>query len=126
MQTIRLLIVDDEPALCWSLASFMEEFGHEVTVAESAEEALGILNTIDFDAGIIDLRLPGMSGDKLIPEAHKLQPDMVFLIHTGSSDYTVSPEVEAVGLSKHDVFMKPLEDMTVLQDRLECILKKGN
>ncbi len=124
MKTIRLLIVDDEPTLCWSLKSFMEDFDHEVTTAGSAEEALEILKNESFDAGIIDLRLPAVSGDKLILKIHTLHPDMKFLIHTGSVDFTINSELEAIGMTKNDIYLKPLIDMTVLIDRLERILMK--
>jgi hypothetical protein len=60
------------------------------------------------------MRLPGINGDTLILKAHEIQPVLKFLIHTGSTNYSVSRSLEEIGVKKDQVFRKPLLDMSVL------------
>src|SRR5260370_33879586 len=58
-----ILIVDDEPAICWSFREALSDEGHEVRVAASAEEALRLASDgCRPDAVVMDVRLPGMDG----------------------------------------------------------------
>ncbi len=118
----HILIIDDDTSVCWSLARFLDEFGFNITAVESAEEGLLLMEDNSFDAGVIDLRLPGISGDAFIIEAHKKVPAMRFLIHTGSSDYELSQELIDIGIRKEDVFIKPLLDLNVIREALEKII----
>jgi len=114
-----ILIVDDEPSIRESLAEFLRDFGMLVSTAGNAEEGLALLAKQPFDLLIADLRLPGMSGDLMIPKAHRLQPDLRFLIHTGSIDYRLSNELLSLGLTAQQIILKPLADLTLLVDTIE-------
>lgn len=115
----RVLIVDDELSIRESLAEFLRDFGMEVTASGEAEEALKLLTKNRFDVLIADLRLPGITGDAMIPKAHLLQPELRFLIHTGSIDYRLSEELLALGLTHKHIIFKPLSDLTSLIDTIE-------
>src|SRR4051794_30298845 len=58
----RVLIVDDEPSICWAFRDFLGELGHKVELASSAEEGLRIARGGLLDAVVLDVRLPGMDG----------------------------------------------------------------
>jgi DNA-binding NtrC family response regulator len=117
-----ILVVDDEETIRESLQMFLEAQGWIVIPAESAEQALTILDRQPCDGGIADIRLPGRSGDALVTEAHASQPDMKWIIFTGSMDFRLGPELLAIGLSPRDVFAKPLGDMGLLVTRLRELL----
>ncbi len=117
----RVLVVDDESSIRESLAEFLRDFGMQVDVSASAEEALIRLNEIPYDLLIIDLRLPGITGDAMIPKAHKLQPDLRYLIHTGSIDYRLSSELITLGLSPDQIILKPLSDLNSLIGKIEAL-----
>ncbi|MCF8067714.1 MAG: response regulator [Desulfobacterales bacterium] len=117
--SVKVLIVEDEVTIRNSLSAFMEDFGFDVSTAESAEEALKILEDTPHDAAIIDLRLTGMSGDMLIINAYKLQPLMRFVIHTGSSGFRLSKELKQIGLLPEHIFLKPQPDLEKLA---QCVL----
>src|SRR6185369_5083595 len=56
-----VLIVDDEPAICWAFREALTDDGHAVHLAASAEEALRLTdNGCRPDAVVMDVRLPGM------------------------------------------------------------------
>ncbi len=56
----RVLIVDDEPSICWAFREALADLGLQVEVAASAEE--GLRKAGAFDAIVLDVRLPGMDG----------------------------------------------------------------
>jgi len=111
---LRVLVIDDEPTVRTSLAAFLEDQDFEVTVADSAEQALSLLHEAAQDVAVVDLRLPGMSGETLIQQAHLLQPALRFLIHTGSVSYRLSPALRRLGMRPSDIFQKPLNDLAQL------------
>ncbi|MCF6179610.1 MAG: response regulator [Geopsychrobacter sp.] len=121
----RVLVIDDEPSIRESLTEFLEDFDFKVTAASSAEEGLEILKQQPLDAVVADLRLGGMSGDTMIPLAHKLQPHLHFLIHTGSAGYHLSEELIDLGMTPKSVMLKPLPDMMILIDSLENLLAQA-
>ncbi len=114
ISNIKVLVVDDEIAVCSNVAAFLEDEGFMVFSAVSGEEALDILLKQKIDVAIIDMRLPGIDGDMLIVKAHELQPLLKFLIHTGSINYSISSSLEEIGIRTEQVFRKPLMDMGVL------------
>jgi DNA-binding NtrC family response regulator len=64
---MNILLIDDEPLLVDETAEMLESFGHSVTSAGSAEQALKELSiSDDYDVLLSDMRMPGMSGLDLI------------------------------------------------------------
>ena len=114
ISNIKVLVVDDEIAVCSNVAAFLEDEGFTVFSAASGEEALDLLLKQKIDVAIIDIRLPGIDGDTLILKAHEILPELKFLIHTGSTNFSVSRSIEDIGVKEEQVFRKPLLDMSVL------------
>jgi CheY-like chemotaxis protein len=73
LRAIRVLVVDDHEDTVIVLQMLLEHFGYDVRVAFSAQEALSIASRFIPDLGIIDIRLPDMSGYEL---ARKLREDI--------------------------------------------------
>ena len=122
--TKTILIIDDEAYIRKSAKSFLEDYDFNVSRAESAEEALEVLKKGHFHAAIIDLRLPGMSGDMLIQKINSLYPGMRFVIHTGSVGYVLSEDLKNIGMKTNHVFFKPMPDLTVLIETILSLVKK--
>lgn len=120
----KILILDDENAIKENLVLFFEDEGFLVNSVGSAEEGLILLEEGNkFDLGIIDIRLPKMRGDKFILEAHKINPDMKFIIHTGSMNFELlNSELLAIGLTNKDVFKKPIIDIDALVKRIKEVI----
>ena len=111
---IKVFVVDDESVVCSNVAALLEDEGFTIFSAASGEEALDLILKQEIDVDIIDMRLPGINGDTLILKTHEIQPVLKFLIHTGSTNYSVSRSLEEIGVKKDQVFRKPLLDMSVL------------
>jgi two-component system nitrogen regulation response regulator GlnG len=63
----KVLVIDDEPAICWGLAELGKRLRHEVFTAPSAEAGLELARSRRPDAVLLDVRLPGMDGVAALP-----------------------------------------------------------
>jgi DNA-binding NtrC family response regulator len=120
---IRVLVVDEEPSIRESLVEYLDDFDFDVSSAENAEDALELLARTPQDVAIVDLRLPGMSGETMIQRAHEMMPAMRFLIYTGSVGYHLSEELERIGMRSEDVFTKPLTDLSLLIKSIQKLMQ---
>ncbi len=119
---IRILVVDDEESIRESIGAFLEDYNFQVSLAESGEEALEVLKDSNYNLAIVDLRLPGISGESFMVQAHEILPGMKFIIHTGLVGYELSEELISLGITSNQIFFKPISDMTQLIDRIEELL----
>lgn len=118
---IHILVVDDEEVVTETMTAFIEDWGFRVFSAVDGDTALEILKKEQIDIAIVDLRLKNYDGNAFILKAHGLNPDLKFLIHTGSTAYTITPEIAALGIDEDDVLWKPIRNFNAL---LETILRK--
>ena len=77
-----LLVVDDEKNMRLSLETIMSEEGYQYRAAESAEEALRLLEEDEFFMVITDARLGGMSGYDFLTKAKSRFPNLPILMIT--------------------------------------------
>lgn len=123
-ETISILIVEDEEMVRVNLEDFLEDEGFELKCADSGEQGLGFLNAGRFDIAVVDMRLPGINGNTFIKEAGKIQPNLKFVIHTGSTFYSLPPELREMGITNEQILLKPLSDMSVLSRVIRKLLSE--
>jgi CheY-like chemotaxis protein len=81
---LRILAVDDEPAITRALSRLLRPMGHVVTTAESAEQALERLDVDAFDVIVSDLGMgAGMNGWELADQVRQRWPTTRFVLATG-------------------------------------------
>jgi DNA-binding NtrC family response regulator len=114
----HFLILDDEESIRQSIAAYMEDEGYIVFQAGSGEQALDIIRSHRIDEAVVDIRLPGMDGNAFMIEARKILPDIKFVVHTGSADYTPPDAVKALGITAKKVMIKPAGDLKILKNAL--------
>ncbi|RYD16820.1 MAG: response regulator [Lysobacteraceae bacterium] len=73
IRSLRLLVADDQPANITVLVRLLEKAGHQPFVVHSGEEALEAIEQDRFDAAIIDLHMPGISGLDVLRQARAMQ-----------------------------------------------------
>ncbi len=112
MPRILVLVLDDHPSLRRNLMALLEDEGFDVIGAESGEHAMQLMR--DIDIAIVDIRLPGMSGNEFILAAHAQHPELKFIIHTGVVGYSLPDALRNIGLTDESVFAKPLADPDAL------------
>ena len=89
-KTKRMLIVDDEETLTFSLyqSFILEKRNYEVVTASTGEEASEKIAESPFDLVITDISMPGMSGLELLSKIKEMHPGTEVIIMTayGSDD----------------------------------------
>lgn len=117
----KILLVEDEEMIRINLEDFFEDEGREISSAESGEEALKLLKEETFDIVITDMGLPGIDGNEFIRQASKLQPQIHFIVLTGSVEYYLPEEFKALNIKDNQILNKPLKDMMVLNELIESL-----
>jgi two-component system nitrogen regulation response regulator GlnG len=103
----HVLIVDDEPSICWGFRELLAEDGHEVSIASSAEEALDIASQTTPDAVVLDVRLPGRDGLSAIKDLRRRVGDAPIIIVTAFGNLETA--VRAVEEGAYDYLAKPFD-----------------
>ena len=104
-KALRVLFVDDERPLQELMRSELPRLGHEVTVCADGKAALKALEKGIFDAAILDLRMPGMSGIDVLEHLKKVAPDVEAVVMTGHA--SMETAVQAMRLGAFDYITKP-------------------
>ncbi len=110
----RVLVVDDEAIVRESIRDWLKDAGYVVEIAESGEQALEMIRKQAYQVMVLDYRLPGESGMKVLTKARGIQPNLKSIIITAyPSEETVG---EAKKLGAIDYLIKPLvpEDLEKL------------
>ena len=84
-ETIRILIVDDNPAIAETLADILKVKGFTVRPAASGAQALQILREQPVDILLTDVKMPGMNGLELYRATRKLYPGLITIFMTAYS-----------------------------------------
>ncbi|WP_243367185.1 response regulator [Fundidesulfovibrio soli] len=124
IEEAELLVVDDEAPVRLSLAAYLEDEGFLVRTADSAEQAIDVARSNPPHLAVVDLRLPGMDGAALILELARDHPGMKFLIHTGSTKFSLSEDLKSAGLDDSHVFFKPVLDMGEMVRKITTLLQE--
>lgn len=82
----NLLLVDDEVGILRALRRLFRRAGYQISIAESAEEALERLAVEEFPVILSDFRMPGADGGALLQRAAELDPPCVGLILSGFAE----------------------------------------
>lgn len=105
----RVLVVDDEPLIRWSVTETLAGLGLVVEQAGDAATALRLITTapFEFDVIVLDLRLPDMRDLSLLATIRQLQRDASIVLMTAfGTDEIVE---RAIALGAHSVLNKPFE-----------------
>ncbi|MBN2445433.1 MAG: sigma-54-dependent Fis family transcriptional regulator [Phycisphaerae bacterium] len=105
--SIRVLLVEDESLIRWSLRQKFEERGFRVTEAADGAAALEALDAGTFDLIMLDLKLPDMTGLEVLREARAHDSDAVTIMMTAYSN--IETAVEAIKLGAFDYVAKPFQ-----------------
>ncbi len=113
---LRVLFVDDEAAIREVMRIELPRMGHDVTICEDGQSALVALDKITFDAAIVDLRMPGLSGWDVVDHINKVSPETEVIISTGHG--SIDEAIQAIRRGAYDFLPKPcklIDIATVLQ-----------
>ncbi len=103
----NLLVVDDELIVRDSLDKWFREEGYDVTVAESAQDALTKMAAKRFDLALVDIKMPGTDGVELQRRMREIDPEMIVIIMTGYA--SVETAIAALKNGAYDYVSKPFD-----------------
>jgi len=118
---IRILAVEDEPAIQRLLGAVLARGGYDVVAAATAREALGLLARGGIDAVLLDLGLPDRDGLELIG-AIRSTGTFPILVLTARTD--IAEKVSALDLGADDYVTKPFDGDELLA-RLRSSLRRS-
>lgn len=101
-----ILVVDDEPIVRESLRDWLLDAGYKVATAETGEEALELVQSQDFAIVVLDVRLPGKTGIKVLKELKMLKPQIKSIVITAYPTAELSAEAKRLGAV--DYLVKPI------------------
>jgi DNA-binding NtrC family response regulator len=115
---LRILFADDEAHLRDLMQMELPRMGHEVTVCPDGAAALKALEKGSYDAALLDMRMPGLTGIEVLGKIRQISPDTQVIILTGQA--TVDTAVQALRLGAFDYLTKPCKwaELEVLLNRV--------
>lgn len=111
-RSAKILIIDDEESIRFSLSGILEDEGYSVLEAESGEAGLDVLGKNDVDLVFLDIWLPGMDGHRVLEQIRAAYPHLPVLMISGHA--TIDHAVAAIKNGAHDFIEKPLSLEKVL------------
>jgi PAS domain S-box-containing protein len=109
----KILIVDDEPSIRFTVSEFLRREGYAVVAAADYDAALAAFAEGDFDAAVIDIVLPRKGGVLLLEELHARAPDLPVVMMTGEPNILILPEIVRAGA--YDFLTKPVTKDVLLR-----------
>jgi len=119
----KILIVDDEEDISTSVKQIVESMGYEGKTANGGKQALELLKKESFDLVLLDILMPGMSGQEVLekiradPKLKNRKAAFLTVVELGQEGLKVMKELKPVGY-----FQKPIDPVD-LRKKLKKILK---
>ncbi|HEY0836976.1 MAG TPA: response regulator [Azospirillum sp.] len=112
----NILVVEDIPAVLFSLRMVLQVGGHQVTTAANGAQGLALLKEGRFDLVVTDIWMPGTDGAAVIAEGRRVAPDTRFLAITGGSpNGTVTADrLQGESFGADRILFKPFERDEIL------------
>lgn len=118
---MRVLVIEDEPDLLEALGQALREAGYAVDEASDGRNGLFKAAGTDYDAIVLDLMLPGISGWDLLRELRKSKTTPVLIL---TARDTLPDRVRGLDAGGDDYLTKPFE-LPELLARLRALIRRG-
>ena len=120
MQSMRILVVDDEEPIRESLSAWLQKDGYQVNMAESGQAALDCIGDCLFDLYLVDIKMPGMDGIELLGRIKEIQSDANIIMITAHG--SIQTAVEAMKRGACDYICKPFDpdELSLMTERVSA------
>ena len=119
--TMRILVVEDEPRLLRSLAKALREEGYAVDTAEAGDEGLYKAESYDYDAVVLDIMLPKLDGWEVLGRLRKQKQTPVLMLTARDAP---KDRVRGLDTGADDYLVKPF-DLPELLARLRALIRRA-
>ncbi len=116
----RILIVEDNREISKLISDFLQQNEYEVRAVYDGDNAEKLLKNQDFDIVIMDLMLPGISGEQLIRDFRKYSDKPVIVI---SAKSMMETKLEMLRIGADDFILKPF-DLNEVLVRIQVVLRR--
>jgi signal transduction histidine kinase/DNA-binding response OmpR family regulator len=103
----RIVIIDDEPRMCDSLAALLTGEGHEVMAFQRAPEAAEVIRRQKVDLVITDIKMPEMNGIEILRAVKQVDDGIPVILLTGYA--SLDSALEAISRGAYDYLLKPVD-----------------
>jgi DNA-binding NtrC family response regulator len=118
MESLRILIVDDEEELAFTVAERLMLRGFQAEAATNATDALRRLGEEDFSVLLLDVKMPGIDGLQLMAEIKRRHRHLPVILFTGHG--SVADAERGLREGAADYLMKPI-DLERLIEKIKAI-----
>jgi DNA-binding NtrC family response regulator len=105
--TLRVLIVEDEPLIRWAVAETLTQAGHSVTESGDAATALRVLAEAAPDVVLLDFRLPDSNDLALLAAIRRQSPSSAVVMMTAHGTTETAAGAQALGV--YEIMAKPFD-----------------
>jgi two-component system, NtrC family, response regulator AtoC len=114
LETAKILVIDDEKLLRWSMQQNLSKEGYTVITAEKGIEGLGLFIEEEPDIVLLDIHLPDISGINVLESIRKEDPNAIVIMVTAFGD--IQTAVKTIKFGAYDFVEKPfnLEKLKIL------------
>lgn len=120
----RILCVDDEEVILDSFRKILVLDGYSVDTVTNGKDALGLIQTHNYDFVFTDLKMPEMSGEEVCKSVKHIRPDIDVIIITGFA--TVESAVACMKYGAMDYLQKPFTEDELLNNVSTFLIKRTN
>ena len=118
MKKVRILVVDDEHLIRWSLEQNLKKQGYDVLTAGSGEDALRLVREEQPDLVLLDIQLPGISGMEVLEKIKEFDDEIIVIMVTAHGGLETA--VNAMRIGAYDYINKPFN-----LDEIAVVIKKA-
>ena len=118
---VRVLVVDDDPAICDYMETFLAKDGFEVTTETDPSAVEDEVKRGGYHLVVLDLMMPKMDGIELLTRIRKIDSDVAVVIFTGFP--SLETAVQSIKLDAVDYLKKPF-DPEEFREVLDRVMKK--
>ena len=119
---MRILLVDDEKKITTVLKAYLQQEGYSVTTAVNGLVGLTLFKENPFDLVILDLMLPGLSGEQVCQEIRKISAVPIIML---TAKVEEENRIAGLGLGADDYITKPFGPREVVA-RVRAVLRRTN
>ena len=117
----KILIVDDEKAICDLIELNLSASGYQCMTAQDGLKAIELIDKEKFDLLLLDIMLPGVDGYDILEYARPYKIPVIFI----TAKHEVKERVKGLKLGADDYLVKPF-DVVELVARVEVVLRRYN